>query len=81
MASMNQFTTSRKKPEAEMPVFSKSVADQVDSRALQEIIDILKHPWQTSCRSCKGLGFVRNGKNCQACNGEGKVLDNFHRKS
>lgn len=47
-----------------------------DSRALQEIIDILKEPFQTSCDTCNGLGFVKSGQNCQTCDGSGKVIDN-----
>jgi len=47
-----------------------------DSHALQEIIDILKQPFQTSCDSCNGLGFVKSGQNCPTCDGSGKVIDN-----
>ena len=47
----------------------------VDSQVLQEIIDILKYPFETSCNYCSGLGFVRSGENCMTCNGTGKVID------
>ncbi|MBT5483536.1 MAG: hypothetical protein HOH14_07130 [Gammaproteobacteria bacterium] len=47
-----------------------------DSCALQEIIEILKQPFQTSCDSCNGLGFVKSGQSCPTCDGSGKVLDN-----
>ena len=46
-----------------------------DSRALQEIIDILKEPFMTSCDTCNGLGFVKSGQNCQICAGSGRVID------
>ncbi|MFT5320334.1 MAG: hypothetical protein ACI934_000469 [Pseudohongiellaceae bacterium] len=45
--------------------------------ALQEIIDILKQPFQTSCDPCNGLGFVKSGQHCPTCDGSGKVIDNF----
>lgn len=48
----------------------------VDSQALQEIINMLKNPFQMSCDTCNGLGFVRSGQDCVTCNGSGKVLDN-----
>ncbi len=48
---------------------------EVDSRALQEIIDILKHPFQSSCSYCNGLGFVRGGENCMTCKGTGKIIE------
>lgn len=51
-----------------------------DSQALQEIIDILKYPFQTSCDTCNGLGFVRSGEDCITCKGTGKVLDDQFRK-
>lgn len=51
----------------------------VDSQVLQEIIDILKHPFQTSCDYCNGLGFVRSGENCRICKGSGKVIDKIFR--
>ena len=46
-----------------------------DSQALQEIINMLKNPFQTSCDSCNGLGFIRSGQQCPTCEGSGKVLD------
>jgi DnaJ-class molecular chaperone len=46
-----------------------------DSQALQEIINILKNPFQMSCDSCNGLGFIRSGQQCPTCDGSGKVLD------
>lgn len=46
-----------------------------DSQALQEIINIQKNPFQTSCDSCNGLGFIRSGQQCPTCEGSGKVLD------
>ena len=49
----------------------------VPSKALQEIIDILRYPFQTSCDHCNGLGFVRNGQDCPSCEGTGKVIDDF----
>ena len=51
-----------------------------DSKALQEIIDILKQPFQTSCDTCNGLGFIRSGEDCITCKGTGKVLDDLFRK-
>lgn len=48
---------------------------EVDSQVLQEIIDILKHPFQMVCKACNGLGFVRDGHDCHACEGTGKVND------
>lgn len=56
-----------------------SSASRVDSSALQEIIDIMKYPFQTSCDRCNGLGFVRSGDDCPSCNGNGKVLDDLFR--
>jgi DnaJ-class molecular chaperone len=49
----------------------------VDSQALQDIIDVLKHPFQTSCNTCNGMGFIRSGKVCQTCEGSGKVQDDL----
>ncbi len=46
-----------------------------DSQALQEIINVLKNPFQTSCDTCNGLGFVKSGQDCLTCHGSGKVLD------
>ena len=51
-----------------------------DSKVLQEIIDILKYPFQTSCDTCNGLGFIRSGEDCHTCKGTGKVIDNLFRK-
>ena len=61
-----------------------SMADQasghvVQSQALQEIIDILKYPFQISCDTCNGLGFIKNGQDCPTCDGSGKVIDDFFR--
>lgn len=50
---------------------------RADSKALQEIIDILKYPFQVSCKSCKGLGYVKNGVDCKSCDGTGMVLEDF----
>lgn len=55
--------------------FTGARRPQVDSKALQEIIDVLKHPFQTSCDTCNGLGFVRSGADCPTCHGSGRVLD------
>jgi len=38
---------------------------------------VLKYPFQTSCDTCNGLGFIRNGKDCPTCDGSGKVIDDF----
>lgn len=59
------------------PVLDGGLGATVDSQALQDIIDVLKHPFLTSCDTCNGLGFVRSGKDCQTCNGSGKVLDDL----
>jgi len=52
-----------------------------DSKILQEIIDILKHPFQTSCKVRNGLGYVHSGENCRTCDGAGKVLDQAFKQS
>jgi len=59
-----------------LPTSDSPESVAADSRALQEIIDILKQPFQTSCDSCNGLGFVKSGQNCPTCDGSGKVIDN-----
>ena len=56
-----------------------SFRSRSDSQALQEIINVLKHPFQTSCDRCNGLGFVKSGEDCPCCDGSGKVLDKLFR--
>lgn len=46
-----------------------------DSRALQDIIEIMNEPFMTSCDTCNGLGFIRSGEDCPTCSGSGKLLD------
>jgi len=52
-----------------------SAGPRVDSQALQDIIDVLSDPFQTSCDTCNGLGFIKSGQDCPTCEGSGKVLD------
>ena len=56
---------------------TNSRKQEVDSQALQDIIDVLKHPFQTSCGTCNGLGYIRSGKDCPTCEGSGKVQDDL----
>ena len=59
-----------------LPSSERGQSAAADSHALQEIIDVLKEPFQTSCDTCNGLGFVKSGQNCHTCDGSGKVIDN-----
>lgn len=59
------------------PVLDGGVGTTVDSQALQDIIEVLKHPFQTSCETCIGLGFIRSKKDCPTCKGSGKVQDDL----
>ena len=59
------------------PVLGSGLGNTVDSQALQDIIEVLKHPFQTFCNTCNGLGFIRSGKDCQTCKGSGKVQDDL----
>ena len=56
-----------------------SAGPSVDSRALQDIIDVLSDPFQTSCDTCNGIGFIKSGESCPTCDGSGKVLDDLFR--
>ncbi len=76
---MNIYTLD--KAEAGPTGYSAELKNRVaaDSQALQEIISVLKDPFQTSCDICNGLGFVRSGQDCPTCDGTGKVLDECFR--
>lgn len=74
---MNSVHNDKKVNLAAMGIANPANDYAVQSQALQEIIDILKHPFQVSCDTCNGLGFIRNGLDCPTCNGSGKVIDDF----
>ena len=74
---MNTFDHNKKAGMAVFGTLNGAGRDAVQPQALQEIIDILRYPFQTSCDYCNGLGYVRNGQDCNACDGTGKVIDDF----
>lgn len=76
---MNNFEHDKKGNLVALGMADNPAGQAVPSRALQEIIDVLKHPFQTSCDTCNGLGFIRNGRDCPTCDGSGKVIDDFFR--
>lgn len=74
---MNKYEYDKNGSLAAIALADGTAGSSVQSQALQEIIDVLKYPFQTSCDNCNGLGFVRSGQDCPACDGKGKVLDDF----
>jgi len=82
---MNQVSQDRKKVVGRLATFEEYAGRGADrgteSRALQEIIDVLTHPLETDYKSCDGVGFVRSGEECRTCCGSGKVLNRFYCKT
>lgn len=74
---MNEYTHNKKGNMADMILAERASGPAVQSQALKEIIDVLRYPFQTSCDTCNGLGFIRNGQDCPTCDGSGKVIDDF----
>jgi DnaJ-class molecular chaperone len=74
---MTDFDHNKKGFYSEMSVLDSGLGSTVDSQALQDIIDVLKHPFQTSCDTCNGFGYIRSGKDCPTCDGSGKVQDDL----
>ena len=72
---MNNITPGKNNNKSNVVAFKDVRHPDADSQVLQEIIDILKYPFQTSCDHCNGLGFIRSGEDCQTCRGTGKVID------
>ena len=60
-----------------VPDSGKQYGASVSSQALQEIIKVISEPFQASCDTCNGLGFIKSGEDCPTCHGSGKVLDNL----
>ena len=59
--------------------FASPYRPRTESQALQEIINVLKHPFMTSCDACNGLGFIKSGEDCPTCFGSGRVIDEVFR--
>lgn len=76
---MNTLDHNKKYLYCNMAVRDRGYHPGADSQALQEIISVLQNPFQRACDSCNGLGFVRSGQDCPACEGSGKVTDDLFR--
>ena len=64
-----------------VPEAAREVAERLsergisDDQALQELIDILKKPYQCNCDKCWGRGaHPRTGRACEHCQGTGRIL-------
>jgi len=74
---MNNINHSKKGVPQGFASLTNTRKPEAESQALQDIIDVLKHPFQTFCDTCNGLGFIRSGKDCPTCEGSGKVQDDL----
>ena len=79
MNNLFQFKQGKKNNDNKVVAFRDVRQPDADSQVLQELIDILKHPFQTSCDTCNGMGFIRSGEDCHTCKGTGKIIDRIFR--